>query len=226
MAARRDPRGRAHRLGRRRRQRLRRASALDRFSARAARRGHRLAHRHGARRAARSTARSACIAGLECLHTIGEQTAAAPAPARGRGVERRGGALRQPLRLPRVLRHARRRQDPGDGRRRRREAGGRRWHAPASIRRASPTRRSPAGAVPSYVELHIEQGPRLEEAGIDHRRRRVHRGRPALAHHLPRPGRPRRHDADGAPARRVPRRRRVRAARARARGDARAAGAA
>ena len=31
---------------------------------------------------------------------------------------------------------------------------------------ARPMRRTPAGAVASYVELHIEQGPRLEEAGI------------------------------------------------------------
>jgi len=79
----------------------------------------------------------------------------------------------------------------------------------------------PAGAVAAYLELHIEQGARLEEAGIPigiveqivgvRRSRVIFLGQ----------ARPRRHHADGSPARRVPGLGRLRAARARARRRAR-----
>ena len=52
------------------------------------------------------------LAGLECLQTIHEAGVAHAAAAHGRGLERRGGPLRQPLRLAGLHRQARRQADP------------------------------------------------------------------------------------------------------------------
>ena len=61
----------------------------------------------------------------------------------------------------------------------------------------------PAAASPhAYVELHIEQGPILEDEGVDDRRRHRRAGHLVDRGHDHRPVGPRRHDADAAAPRR------------------------
>ena len=87
---------------------------------------------------------------------------------------------------------------------RRRQDAGRRARS-ASASRA--TSRSAAGRSHAFFELHIEQGPILEDE-IDRRRRRHPRAGPALVRDSPdRVREPRRLDADAAPQGRAARRR-------------------
>ena len=74
----------------------------------------------------------------------------------------------------------------------------RRWRAchPAAV----PLRIDPARHL-CYLEAHIEQGPRLEQARPAHRCRHRDSRDQAIPHPHPRPGRSCRHDADGHPQR-------------------------
>ena len=115
-----------------------------------------------------------------------------PATRRAAGARRLGrrggGALRpQPVRQLGVRRHARSGGAEAAARRRRRadRRGARRERGRARARRRLRGRREGLGA---YLELHIEQGPRMEAAGAARRRgHRLRRGR-AAALRLPRPG--------------------------------------
>ena len=106
------------------------------------------------------------IAGLECLHTVVDNKATPRRPlvvAAWSDEEGRYGSLFgsrafckgiEPAQIPEMA--------AVDGEKLvdvMRRAG----FDPARI----PEAKAPAGAVAAYVELHIEQGPRLEEAGID-----------------------------------------------------------
>jgi N-carbamoyl-L-amino-acid hydrolase len=106
------------------------------------------------------------IAGLECLHTIVEQKAAVRRPlvvAAWSDEEGRYGSLFgsrafcrgiDPAQIPEMT--------AVDGEKLV-DVMHRAGFDPARI----PEAKAPDGAVASYVELHIEQGPRLEEGGID-----------------------------------------------------------
>ena len=85
----------------------------------------------------------------------------------------------------------------------------------------APEARVPAGAVAAYWSCISSRALGLEEAGIPIGVVETDRRRAPLARDLPGPGRPRRHHADGSPARRIPGLGRLRAARARPRRRAR-----
>ena len=152
------------------------------------------------------------LAGLECLQTIDEPGRRTRLPARGRRLERRGGPLRQPLRLARASRgQLDAAQIPTW-----RAVDGERLvdaMARAGLRRAR--RRPRRGAARARGRLRRaahRAGPAARGGGHPDRRRRGHRGHPPAprcifigqADHAG-------DDADGAPQGRLPRRRRLRA---------------
>ena len=106
------------------------------------------------------------LAGLECLQTIKEAGLSVAAAARGGGVERRGGPLREPLRLARLHRPAR----PRPGRRPSGPLDGEPLvdamaRAGYDASRVAEARCDPR-TLHAYIELHIEQGPHLDQARI------------------------------------------------------------
>ena len=136
------------------------------------------------------------LAGLEVVETLEQHGVDDGAPDRRRVLHRRGG---QPLparhaRQPRV----RRRHAARGGARRRAPSttapgSATSWPASATPARCRARRRVPPHA---YVELHIEQGPILEDEGVDDRRRRGRAGHLVDRADDQRPLGPRRHDAD------------------------------
>ena len=135
----------------------------------------RLAHRHRGT-GGRFDGNLGVLAGLEVVETLEQHGVATRRPDRRRLLHRRGG---QPLRA----RHARQpRVRRRDGRSRRRSTCGPSTTAPgsatSSTASATPARcRARRRRAPhAYVELHIEQGPVLEDEGVDDRRRRGRAG--------------------------------------------------
>ena len=203
-----DARGGPDGLGRRRRQHLRRSRRRDLSRARDPIVAHRLAHRHRSRgRHPRRRPRGDGRPGVSAHHRRARPRARATAG--GRGVGRRGGALRQPLRLAGLLRTARGGQASRDGGRRRRAAG--RRDGPRGLRRgAGPERPGAARRRGRLRRAAHRAGTPARGGGHSHRRGRVDRRRAPDSTDLHRSGRPCRHHPDGAPPRRISGRRGVR----------------
>ena len=165
------------------------------------------------------------LAGLECLHTIREAGARTRRPlavAAWSDEEGRYGSLFGSRAFCGKLDAA---AIPTHGRRSTAIRSWTRWPAPASTPLAAPeATRDPRAPSHAYVELHIEQGPRLEDArmpiGVGRGASSASAARASSSSARPTTRAPRRWTlAQG----RLPGRRRVRAAGARARGAARAA---
>jgi N-carbamoyl-L-amino-acid hydrolase len=106
------------------------------------------------------------LAGLECLHTIVERNAAARRPlavAAWSDEEGRYGNLFGSRAFCGLLDVARIPEMAAVDGEKLVDVMRRAGFDPARV----PEARAPKGAVAAYVELHIEQGPRLEEAGIE-----------------------------------------------------------
>jgi len=106
------------------------------------------------------------LAGLECLHTVAQHEAAARRPlvvAAWSDEEGRYGALFGSRAFCGKLDVAQVPQMAAVDGEKLVDVMRRAGFDPAKIGEAA----TPAAAVASYVELHIEQGPRLEEAGVD-----------------------------------------------------------
>ena len=159
VAARADDRGRARDAGGRGGQHVRLPPRRGRG------RADRLPHRHGAGgRPARRRPGRAGRARVPADHQ-GGRARHAPA-ARGGGLERRGGPLRQPLRLARLHRQARRGRGPASSRRWTGSGSWTRWPGPGTTPSRVAEARCDPRTLHAYVELHIEQGPHLEAARL------------------------------------------------------------
>ena len=106
------------------------------------------------------------LAGLECLQTIKAAGLDDAPAAGGGGLERRGGPLRQPLRLARLHRQARPGRRSRSSRRWTGSGSWTRWPGPGTTPVGWRRRAAIRGRSHAYVELHIEQGPHLEAARL------------------------------------------------------------